>query len=138
MTRCQMRTQRLLRELHEAYDKHDYQVVARIRWQNEDDKVHMCPCGCFAAVDDLDNKGAIIPVSASICGAWIERAYWALNNRDKESFKAYLKRISWQADTKKLYHLIYGGKGRSLWQVMYGQAQSKAEYDKLQEMKNAH
>ena len=130
MTRCQLRAIRQLRELHTAYNKHDYQVVGQPRWGYEPDPVYMCNCGEFAARDDEDQ---VTPVKPNTCGAWVMRAYQSMGNKDKELFKAYLKRIDWEADTKKAAHLIYGSKGRSMWQLRYGIYLTKAEHEKAME-----
>lgn len=135
MTRCKLRAIRQLRELHELYGKHDYRLAAQFQWLGDEEKIYACPCGLFAHEDDLDNKGNIVPVTATVYGGWIESAFWALKKQDRGAFRDYLRRINWEPTTRQNCILVYGSKGRGMWRRMYGNALTKAGYYGLQEDK---
>jgi hypothetical protein len=130
MTRCQMRAMRQLKELHDAYNKHDYQVVGVAACGFEEETVYRCSCGTYgmAVVDNT-----IDPVGPVASSEWVYQAYHKLNTKQREEFKAYLKRIQWQSSTKKAARLIYGSRGRSMWQARYGDHESIADYARAKE-----
>ena len=133
MTRGQMRASKQLRELHAAYDKHDYQLVGSARWYNTTEPIWMCPCGEFQYEDSHGDRQPYTPDTAS---EWVTRVYHGLNNKHKELFKAYLKRIGWVADSRKAAQLIYGGRGKTDWNIKYGRFETRKEYNKAYDIED--
>ena len=133
MNRCQMRAMKQLRELHEAYGKHDYQLAGSARYCNITEPIWMCACGEFRFEDAYGERISYTPDTA---GEWVSRVYQGLNNRDKEVFKAFLKRIGWVADSRKVAQLIYGGRGKTSWNIKYGRYETRKEYNKAHDIED--
>jgi len=130
MTRCQMRAQRRLRELHDAYGKHDYQVIGATNWGYDEDLVYKCSCGIYGTMGD---GTTVAPVGQVTNSEWVYLAYQAMNTKERVEFKAYLKRVGWQATTKKAARLIYGSRGRSMWQARYGNYETESDWRRAKE-----
>ena len=130
MTRCQMRALKQLRELHEAYDKHDFMLAGSIQYSGSTEALWMCPCGTFMH-DDF--KGNRTPFDRATDSDLVLRAHDCLNNARKELFKAFLKRIDWVPSTKKAARILYGAKGKTYWQLTYGHYEDVKAWQKAME-----
>ena len=132
MTRCQMRALKQLRELHEAYDKHDWLLAGSIQWYESTEALWMCPCGTFM----YDNfKGIRVPFERDTDDDVVLRAHDCLNNARKELFKAFLKRIDWVPNSKKAARILFGAKGKTYWQLTYGHYETVKDWQKAKEDK---
>jgi len=109
MTKAQIRSAAELRELHDAYDKHELVEVGRAQWHNTPEPIFACACG--GVFQCLDDEGDLAPYQDCCCDEWVERSYHALTRKWKPMFKAYLRAGKWRPQSKAAARLIYGKLG---------------------------
>jgi hypothetical protein len=125
-----MRALRQLRELHAAYDKHDFVLAGSAYWDNATEPIWACACGEFGYTEYNGEKVLCAP---DMRGDWVCEAWRSLSNENRVLFRAYLRRIGWASDTKQGAKLIYGDKGAAEWGRCYGQYETKQEAEQAKE-----
>jgi hypothetical protein len=125
-----MRALRQLRELHAAYDKHDFVLAGFACWDGATEPIWVCACGEFGYTG---YNGEKVLCASDMRGDWVYKAWQSLSNKNKELFGACLRRIGWVPDTKQGAKLIYGDKGAAEWGRCYGSYETKQEAEQAKE-----
>lgn len=93
-------------DLHDAYDKHEYKLVALAQWHLSKDPVYQCKCGCMAYSNRWDDSQiARRRFTSDESVFWVHRCMKAMDNLGRSALAKNLLRGRLRNRTRK-YRLI--------------------------------